>query len=316
VPGRLAAVGFGWFLLITIASYTANLASILVASQQAVNYITSIDDAIAQQKQICVHVALVPDLKASFPGAKLEVMGSSNSVVRGLRKGDCEVALIQKSKIEEAMAGVSNEQDCESTSSGAVCVRDANNKPDTAEFCQKFLSVGAKVASIPVSIPVAKMLSKSFSYTFQQMQESGEVIAIKNAEAKRLEGKLATGCDASVNQAVSSQLTLSSMQGTFYIAMFVQVIALILGLCEFCTQRTIQDWLGLYSHHLNKPPPEHDHDKSHVLTRIEFEAQMAELRSLLVAQGRATHVPVGYYDAATSFAQNGWAHGWVESGEA
>jgi hypothetical protein len=234
VPGRLAAVGFGWFLLITIASYTANLASILVSSRKAENYITSIDGAIAQQMKICVHILLVPELKAKFAGAKLEPMGSTASVIRGLRQGVCEVALLQYHKIQEAMAGVSNEEDCKTidgmtaaeaakASSGAFCVRDASNKPDKTEFCRKFKSVGERVTSIPVSIPITKPLAKSFSYTFRQMQDSGEVVSIKNFEAKRLEGKLGMSCTASDNQEESLQLPLSSMQGTFYIAIFIQV---------------------------------------------------------------------------------------------
>lgn len=236
VPGRLAAVGFGWFLLITIASYTANLASILVSNQKAVNYITSIDDALAQQKKICAHVLLVPELMATFPTAKLEVLRDSNAVVRGLRKGDCEVALIQYNKIEEAMAGITNEGDCKSidngmtaaeaakTSSGAFCVRDASNKPDETDFCRKFQTVGTKVISIPVSIPVTKALVKSFSYTFRQMESSGEIVTMKNSATKRLEGKLSMKCVASEKATQGgSQLSLSSMQGTFYIAIFVQV---------------------------------------------------------------------------------------------
>jgi hypothetical protein len=42
VPGRTAAIGFGFFVLITLASYTANLATILV-SKSTGNGIQSIE---------------------------------------------------------------------------------------------------------------------------------------------------------------------------------------------------------------------------------------------------------------------------------
>ena len=67
VPGRLAVVGFGWFLLITISSYTANLASILVAQQKATNQIWCIQDAIAQKQSICLHPVIAPEIKTAYP---------------------------------------------------------------------------------------------------------------------------------------------------------------------------------------------------------------------------------------------------------
>jgi len=38
-------------------------------------------------------------------------------------------------------------------------------------------------------------------------------------------------------------MPLNSLSGTFYFALFVQAIALLLGLFEYSTQKTIQEWL-------------------------------------------------------------------------
>ena len=41
----------------------------------------------------------------------------------------------------------------------------------------------------------------------------------------------------------SLSMPLNSLSGTFYIALFVQAVALLLSLFEYFTNRTIQDWL-------------------------------------------------------------------------
>jgi len=53
VPGRLATVGFGFFVLITLASYTANLATILVTRGSATG-LTSAQDAVDKGVTICI----------------------------------------------------------------------------------------------------------------------------------------------------------------------------------------------------------------------------------------------------------------------
>ena len=67
VPGRLATIGFGWFLLILMSSYTANLASILVAKTGGGNSIQNIQDAIAKKARICTLAPIVPELKVEYP---------------------------------------------------------------------------------------------------------------------------------------------------------------------------------------------------------------------------------------------------------
>jgi hypothetical protein len=307
VPGRLAAVGFGWFLLITIASYTANLASILVAQQKATNQIGGIEDAIAQKRSICLHPVIAPEIKAAYPKAILvQNMSSTSGVIRALRKGECGVALVQVNKIETAMAGTDNELDCKriddgmtpaeasDTASGAHCVRDTSGKPDMTEFCRAFRQVGQKVVSVPVSMPISAELVQSFSYTFQKMHSSGSVVQVRREEELRLDGKLGSSCTETRDNTDSDlRLSLSSMTGTFVIAFFIQAVALLLGIFEYFTQRTIQDWLGLYDHHLQAPPPEHgDHGKSHALTRVEFVKHIDELKELLGVQQHISAQPM------------------------
>ena len=62
LPARFSQLGYGLFIIIILASYTANLATILVA-KAGKNGINSIDDAVAAQMQICCLSAVAQELQ-------------------------------------------------------------------------------------------------------------------------------------------------------------------------------------------------------------------------------------------------------------
>ena len=63
-PARVAALGYGFFLLITMQSYTAALASILVANSR--NYgIRTFKDVIEKNKRVCLLEAIADQMKVS-----------------------------------------------------------------------------------------------------------------------------------------------------------------------------------------------------------------------------------------------------------
>jgi hypothetical protein len=84
VPGRLAAIGFGWFLLILMSSYTANLASILVAKTGGGNSITSIGDAITKKARICTVAPILLELQVLYPSALLKSYVDAPTVIKTL----------------------------------------------------------------------------------------------------------------------------------------------------------------------------------------------------------------------------------------
>ena len=65
--------------------------------------------------------------------------------------------------------------------------------------------------------------------------------------AELVEGKIPACEDALAanNEADEEELSmpLNSLSGTFYFALFIQALSLLLGLFEYFTKRTIQDWL-------------------------------------------------------------------------
>ena len=63
---------------------------------------------------------------------------------------------------------------------------------------------------------------------------------------KQLAGKIQSCDKALVDETEEEEnlsMPLNSLSGTFYFALFVQAIALLLGLFEYSTQKTIQEWL-------------------------------------------------------------------------
>jgi hypothetical protein len=144
-PARVAQLGYGFFILIILASYTANLATILVAksSKRGIN---SIQDAIDQGVTICVLKALEQQATSLFPQAKWHLVSGSDGQVRDLNLGKCGATLIHEQRITKAQSGMDVIADCASVESGklkpeeAVCVKDISGNPDLKRDC-KFKTV-------------------------------------------------------------------------------------------------------------------------------------------------------------------------------
>ena len=71
------SAGFGWFVLIVIATYTANLAAILFDSQANVGGIASIQDVIDQGQTVCVPGPMASEFQARFPRVKTKVVSGT-----------------------------------------------------------------------------------------------------------------------------------------------------------------------------------------------------------------------------------------------
>ena len=70
LPARVAALGYGFFLLITMQSYTAALASILVSKSR--NYgIRNFNDVIEKNQRVCLLSAIAAQMKVQYVIEKL-----------------------------------------------------------------------------------------------------------------------------------------------------------------------------------------------------------------------------------------------------
>jgi len=69
LPNKLLMFGFGFFILIAVSSYVANLAAFLTRKTLE-GSVTSIDGAIARGWKICAHPVFVKDLELAWPNGK------------------------------------------------------------------------------------------------------------------------------------------------------------------------------------------------------------------------------------------------------
>merc|ERR1719424_2711852 len=104
-PARKAVVfGFSFFLLVTAASYTASLASILVAQKQASGQIESMEDAVKQGVTVCAPGVVIPTLKTLFPKAVFEEVGWMEDAPRKIYSDVCGAAVMSAGVIAQLSA--------------------------------------------------------------------------------------------------------------------------------------------------------------------------------------------------------------------
>jgi len=284
----MAMLGFGWFLLITMASYTANLAAILL-SDNIVYDVQGMQDVLDRQLTICVVPQIQPEFVSLYPTAKTKALESSSAIYRGLYTGECDVALDAASAFTSAASGLYNVEDCkkiddgmtdeaaQDVNNGAVCVKDADGEVDKTRDCSRYLKIGGPILKVPLSFPVSARMEQSFSWSIRQLQSEGEYHRIYQEELLRTSQKTVSACSTE-DEEEELAMNLAGMAGTFITAMIVQVVALILGGLEYFTGRTIQDWLGMYDHYLKK---DEELENTHHLTRAEFDKEVNELRKML-----------------------------------
>lgn len=158
VPARLAAVGFGWFLLVFMASYTANLASIFTITQSR-NEINSIEDVIAKELTICAYGAVAGALSSIHPGAKVDGSYSDWGPMLGaFHRGKCDVVFCTEKVITSTFNGRYAAEDCTKMDGGMTaedaekqnvfCVRDPSGDPDLMRDCSSLVKVGSKVMTV------------------------------------------------------------------------------------------------------------------------------------------------------------------------
>ena len=87
-PGRLLFLGIGFVNLVTIAAYTANLATYLSAKSIPEAAIGSLEDAMSLG-DLCVRDYDGNWLKKTYPGINLVLFNSGNQLLKGYRSNKC-----------------------------------------------------------------------------------------------------------------------------------------------------------------------------------------------------------------------------------
>jgi len=95
---RLIVLGFSFFLAISIASYTANLASFMVLKPRAAGAVESLNDIVKRTKKVCT-IDSISDM-LTVPGIRERVVEAPNgfmgSLFEQLHMGHCDAAIVGK----------------------------------------------------------------------------------------------------------------------------------------------------------------------------------------------------------------------------
>jgi len=224
---------------VVLASYTANLASILVG-QQSISDIPSIEIAIRSNMRICVAEARTRSLQDNYPNARLVPTGT-NENPRFMHRGRCGAAVMSQSEIDKMQAGQSKDKDCADLASGllseeeSACNIGFDGEP--RDDC-KLVRVGGIVQSVPIGFPISKLLADSMKWAVltgvieSKMKDWMEVYAEDFPASDNQ-------CTAIEDSATSVSLGLDSLLGTLYISLIFLLSGLALSIVEHVLDRDI-----------------------------------------------------------------------------
>jgi len=128
--GRIMHLTFGFFAMIVIASYTANLASSLV-SKVTSSEIDSIDGGISAGMKFCGMSAIQASLLASKPGLRsLYVpVADAAEALTNMDEGICQLAILAKIDFENAQRDGGTDARCNKVLVGEVILSIGNAMP-------------------------------------------------------------------------------------------------------------------------------------------------------------------------------------------
>jgi len=148
---KILLFGFGFFILVAVASYTANLAAFLTVSG-VTNYIGSMEDAIYTQTAVCIHPILRKELESVWPEA-IFVVNNDNPTTAGM--------------VEYYEAGK-----CSVLASSMMEIR--NSVELMESFCSnELVSTGSLVLENPLAFPVNERYAGGLSYWLFRAEKQG-----------------------------------------------------------------------------------------------------------------------------------------------
>mmetsp|Transcript_114680 Transcript_114680/g.370567 ORF Transcript_114680/g.370567 Transcript_114680/m.370567 type:complete len:625 (-) Transcript_114680:272-2146(-) len=169
-------LGFAFFVLVIMASYTASLASMLVVQRQAIGTIANIDDAVAKSVTICTSGVLMPSLTRLYPKSSLIDVGYMENAMRKMYAGECGAAVVSQDIINKVHAGMIKEADCKAVADGTMtadeahCEKGFNGK--ARNDCD-VMRVGDIILTIPVAFPISDRLAHSVSWAVMKQKALG-----------------------------------------------------------------------------------------------------------------------------------------------
>ncbi|CAE7767105.1 GLR3.2 [Symbiodinium necroappetens] len=219
---KLLSLGFSFFVLVTLASYTASLASMLVTQKQAVSPISNIQDAIDLEVPICLVSQLVPTFTQVYPRAIFVNIGSGmEDGARNIYSGNCGAMILSQDLIDRLHAGLVQENDCADLAAGSITEEEAHCRTDSKgnprNDC-KFDRVGDILWAIPVAFPLSQRALRSLSYSLTTGLARG---MLQDAIRANEFAFPAPNCDKALERSELGGLQAGDMVGTIMISVLI-----------------------------------------------------------------------------------------------
>jgi len=215
LSNKLLLFGFGFFILISVSAYVANLAAFLTLS--TTESVRTIDEAVATGVTICAHIALKVELEVAWPDAKFHF-----------------------NEHDTTFEGILNDHTAKICDVMAVGYEDSIL--DTA-FLQKMCDLDlvytdSVVVEIPIAFPIRADLASGFSYHMYRGERSGVTLQTAKDEFPQ-ENK----CNVHISQfdVESSDYDEIGIKNMFFPIVFFStctVLAVILQIIHICSVRS------------------------------------------------------------------------------
>ncbi|CAE7434546.1 unnamed protein product [Symbiodinium necroappetens] len=222
---KLFSLAFSFFILVTLASYTASLASMLVVQREASGEINSIDDAITAGVPICAPAVLTPTFSTLFGAATFVDCDAIAECARILHSGRCRAMIVSEDIITSLHAGLIQQADCDDVNAGRVseevgrCTTTETNSGNARNDCE-LLRVGDLLWSVPLSFPISERLAHGMSWAVTQAITAGLFERAKDSELNK-EAFPLSQCAVVEDRSEEDGLTLADLTGTIVISMFM-----------------------------------------------------------------------------------------------
>ena len=221
---QLFSVAFAFFVLVTLASYTASLASMLVIRRSDVGTIADIQEAIDQEVTICIPTVLSATFESMYPLAKFEKTGFVEHSPRLMHAGKCGAMVFTQDLIDYMYAGGIKDADCSSGLSEEVARCHYDYLGNERDDCN-LIRTGELLWSVPLSFPVSDRISHSMSWAFTTGLTGGLLEEMKENKLNKDEFPVSR-CDTAV-QSSGGGITADDLSGTIYISVFIAILGLL-----------------------------------------------------------------------------------------
>jgi len=196
LPNKLLLFGFGFFILISVSTYVANLAAFLTLSGTS-DVVKTMGSAVAKGMIICAHPALKTELQVAWPDANFyfhEAGLEFPGMLDDWDAGKCRV-----------MAVGFEDTSMDTTYLKALCERD-------------LVFTDSLVVEIPIGFPIKSSLSAGFSYwMYQGLTHHG--VSLQTAKDEFPQD---IGCDVHLSEEATggSEGDVISVKNMFFPIMF------------------------------------------------------------------------------------------------